>query len=85
MARRLQPGDAASFISLLREQVMIDPSDIEAVCRDPTDDYLLALAKAGDADILVTRDEDLLVLRRYGRTQIVYPAELLRRLAAEMP
>src|SRR5437667_461052 len=31
-------------------------------CRDPKDDYLLAVVLAGSADILLSEDEDLLVL-----------------------
>jgi predicted nucleic acid-binding protein len=46
----------------------------------PVDDYLLALAVAGSADVLVTRDEDLLTLRKYGNTEIIYVAEFLKRL-----
>ena len=31
-------------------------------CRDPNDDYVLALALAGSAEIILTEDQDLLVL-----------------------
>lgn len=39
-------------------------SDLEARgdCRDPNDDYVLALALAGSADVILTEDQDLLVL-----------------------
>ncbi len=52
------------------------------VCRDAKDDFLLALAKAAKADLLVTGDDDLLVLKKYGKTRIVTPGELLRALKA---
>lgn len=48
------------------------------VCRDAKDDFLLALAKAAKADLLVTGDEDLLVLKKHGRTRIVTPATFLK-------
>jgi predicted nucleic acid-binding protein len=48
------------------------------ICRDAKDDFLLALAKAAKADLLVTGDEDLLVLKKYGRTRIVTPASYLK-------
>lgn len=48
------------------------------ICRDAKDDFLLALAKAAKADLLVTGDEDLLVLKKYGRTKIIAPAEFLK-------
>ncbi len=46
----------------------------EKVCRDPKDDYLLALAQKGKVDVLITGDDDLLVLKRHGKTRIVKPA-----------
>lgn len=45
------------------------------ICRDPTDNFLLALAQDGAADFLVTGDEDLLVLEQFGKTRIVRYAE----------
>lgn len=53
---------------------------VVSVCRDAKDDYLLALAKAAKADLLVTGDDDLLVLKKYGKTRIVTPSALLREL-----
>ncbi len=46
----------------------------EKICRDPKDDYLLALAKAAKADLLITGDDDLLVLKKHGKTRILKPA-----------
>lgn len=48
-------------------------------CRDPKDDFLLALAQDGKADILVTGDRDLLVLGHFGRTHIMTIREFLER------
>ncbi len=41
------------------------------ICRDPKDNFLLALAQDANADFLVTKDEDLLVLGTFGKTQIL--------------
>jgi predicted nucleic acid-binding protein len=41
------------------------------VCRDPKDNFLLALAKDGLADYLITGDRDLLSVKKFGKTQIV--------------
>ena len=41
----------------------------------PQDDFLLEIASAGDADYLVTGDEDLLVLKAIKRTRIIRLAE----------
>ena len=40
------------------------------VCRDPKDNFLLALAKDGKADYLLTGDKDLLDLVKFGKTKI---------------
>jgi uncharacterized protein len=37
-----------------------DPQEVEAILRDPTDDYLLALAREAGAEAIVTGDNDLL-------------------------
>lgn len=40
-------------------------------CRDKKDNFLLALAKDGQADYLITGDDDLLDMKIYGSTRIV--------------
>jgi putative PIN family toxin of toxin-antitoxin system len=40
------------------------------ICRDPKDDFLLALAKDGKADYLLTGDKDLLEIKKLGKTKI---------------
>lgn len=56
----------------LSEHVDADPPFVK-VCRDAKDDYLLALAKKGKADILITGDADLLTLKDHERTKIIRP------------
>lgn len=62
-----------AFIAQLRSEgrVIDRVLVVEKVCRDPDDDYLLALAKAAKADVLLTGDADLLVLGKHGRTRIL--------------
>ena len=45
--------------------------EIPAVTRDPKDDYLLAYALVGQADYLVTGDNDLLTLDQVENVRIV--------------
>jgi len=45
-------------------------SDIKK-CRDEKDNFLLSLAVDGNADFLITGDEDLLELKEIEKTQIV--------------
>jgi predicted nucleic acid-binding protein len=40
--------------------VFSDPDDIEPILRDPTDDYLVALARDAGAEAIVSGDNDLL-------------------------
>ena len=49
--------------------------------RDPADNFLLAIAKAGEADYLATGDKrDLLALKQFERTKIVTARSLLEML-----
>jgi len=41
------------------------------VCRDPKDNFLLALAKDGKATHLITGDKDILELIKFGKTKII--------------
>ena len=50
------------------------------VCRDPDDNFLLALAKDGKANYLLTGDEDLLILKNFGKTSIVTIASFLKTI-----
>lgn len=59
--------------------VRFDPLP-KPVCRDPDDDAILATAIAARADMLVTGDQDLLVIATYCGIPIVTPAECLSLL-----
>jgi uncharacterized protein len=49
-------------VSIIRDAgtMLGDPADPPAVLRDPTDDYLIALAQKAGAEAIVTSDRDLL-------------------------
>ena len=47
----------------------------QKVCRDPSDARILALAKISHADYIITGDDDLLVLKKYGSTDIITPRQ----------
>ena len=51
------------------------------VCRDPDDDEVLALAAAASADLIVSGDNDLLVLEQFEGVPIVNAAQARQRLA----
>jgi predicted nucleic acid-binding protein len=48
------------------------------VCRDPKDNFLLALAVDSGADFLLTGDKDLLVLKIYNNTIITTIGDFLQ-------
>ena len=60
------------FVDFLVQRCqMVNIESVVTVCRDAKDNYLLALAKDSNANFLVTGDEDLLVLSKFGDTQIL--------------
>lgn len=51
-------------------------------CRDPDDDRFTRCAKAGKCAWLVSGDDDLLSLKKVGKTTIIPPAEFMAILGA---
>ena len=64
---------------LLRGEPVMPQRRITA-CRDPKDNIVLEVAVAGEADYIVTGDNDLLVLHPFEGIPIVGPAEFLKAL-----
>jgi putative PIN family toxin of toxin-antitoxin system len=51
-----------------------DPTEIQAETRDPNDDYLIALARANDVELIISGDNDLLDWK-LQRPAVVTPAQ----------
>lgn len=67
---------AKAAVRLLeRQSVIVHPTKIEKVCRDPFDDYVLAAAVSGKADYIITADKDLLVLEKHRGIAIIRPKD----------
>ncbi len=49
----------------------IEVESLITVCRDRKDNFLLALAKDGKADYLLTGDKDLLELKKFAKAKII--------------
>jgi hypothetical protein len=62
---------------LLREAELVEVTVHVGQCRDPSDDKFLELAVSGQADCIVTGDQDLLVLHPYEEIPIVTPRDFL--------
>lgn len=73
-------GEAEEYVEglALLADAVADPEVAEAVTRDPADDYLVALARGADAE-LVTGDADLLGLDEPG-LRVLSPRELVDEL-----
>ena len=60
---------------------IVSPAPLaQPICRDPDDDAVLACAKAANADLIISGDQDLLVLQAFEGIQIVTVAQALERL-----
>ena len=67
----LQISTRAEFIEVTAKVEM---------CSDPKDNFLLALAKDGQATHLLTGDKDLLSLKKYSRAELITITEYLGRV-----
>jgi len=67
-----------SLLDILTDKVSL--KKIEKVCRDPKDDFLLALSKESKTNYLITGDKDLLDLKVYGRTRIVTVKQFIEKV-----
>jgi len=81
LLRRYPP---AAFLEQWRRRVqLVEPAPLASpVSRDADDDVVLASAVAGGASVIVTGDQDLLVLGRFNNIDIIPPREFLKRLAS---
>lgn len=73
---------AKSFLEQLRVRVhFVEPATLPSpISRDADDDVVLATAIAAGAAVIVTGDQDLLVIACHGGVDIISPREFLTRL-----
>jgi len=65
------------FVVREEDCVSLDPA-----CRDPKDNKFLALAAEAEVEVLVSSDEDLLVLDPWREVRVVRPAEFLNLIGS---
>ena len=72
---KLPHSDTDNVIQFLRTYTTIVEADFvpKSLCRDPDDVNILGAAHAANADYIITGDDDLLVLKKFGATKIVKP------------
>lgn len=69
------------LIQLRGEEIVVEQG--LSVCRDPKDDKFLEVAVKGRSDVIVTGDEDLLVLGPFEGIPIVGAREFLEMLVSQ--
>ena len=73
--------DIATILALiLLRGIAVVPDEQIIVCRDPKDNQILEAAVAGKADVIVSGDDDLLVLNPFQGIPIIGPAAFLSML-----
>ena len=63
--------------NLVSQGELVEITETVQACRDPDDDKVLELAVNGEADYIVTGDDDLLVMNPFRAIEIIRPAEFL--------
>ena len=78
----IEPAAAGAMHNELRRlAVLIVKLPVVDASKDPADNFLLAMAQAGEADVLVTGDKhDLLILGTFQRTRIITARKFLGQL-----
>ena len=71
-----------ALVAALSEVVDL-PDEIPHISRDPSDDWVIACAIAGCADVIVSGDRDLLDLASVGDVPILSARQFLERLREE--
>lgn len=79
---KLPAETVKSITALIRENAtMVVPAPIpKDSCRDPNDLHILGLVAAGEAEYLITGDNDLLVLEKFRGCSILSPREFSNRI-----
>jgi hypothetical protein len=76
--RYLSPERKQKLIGDLTEtSIFIEPNLVINECRDPKDNKYLELAVAGQADCIITGDQDLLILNPFRQIKIITVQQFL--------
>ncbi len=79
---RLPQKIAHDIVSYLKDQAeVVSPEELEeSICRDKDDDRVIGTALSGNAELIITGDEDLLILKKYKDVEIITPRSFWARL-----
>lgn len=71
-------GQTSELVELITlAAIVVEPTETVDIVRDPDDNRLIEAALAGDADVIVSGDQDLLTLQGVGNVRIVTPRDFL--------
>ena len=81
----LDQGDIETVLALLLLRgESVSPAERIERCRDPKDNMILEVAITAGVDVIVSGDEDLLVLNPYEQIPIVEPYKFIQMLDTEI-
>ncbi len=76
--RFFSSSDIEEILETIQEYAeFIEVTSKTEVCKDPKDNFLLSLSMDGNADFLLTGDNDLLSLTKFRKTAIVTISDFL--------
>jgi len=79
---RLPESIVKDIMEYLRDEAeRVNPSELtDSPCRDKDDNIIIGTALSGNAEFIITGDEDLFVLKTYKGIDIITPREFWSRL-----
>ncbi len=76
--RFFSSSDIEEILETIQEYAeFIEVTSKTEVCKDPKDNFLLSLSMDGNADFLLTGDNDLLILIKFRKTSIITISDFL--------
>lgn len=84
--KKLGPDELAMVAEALsRAANWVQPALVDSdVCRDPDDLPVLGTAVAGNADVLISGDKDLLAIGKLRGTEVLSPRQFAERFAPDL-
>lgn len=77
-----EPAEVPLFVAYRQRVHLVVAEPLPSpVCRDPDDDLVLATALAAGAEVIITGDKDLLVLKSHQGIRILSPRQFLETVA----
>lgn len=80
----MKAEDVKELTAFIESRTMsVASAQAVTACRDPKDNFILECAVAGNADVIVTGDKDLLSMKIFEGIEIIPPREFVNRFSKE--